>query len=166
VWSSSHLTPRWRRESRANRSLKPPNSLLAGKIQGISSIRGSVARQRWLKRASNQCLTDQFPTHPNREFFAALQGIKSDDQGNFRPDQGKRPLARVLPGVGGEGPLRYCRPGVLPVNPARRNASAIASPLARPGLLRPARVSPGRRRFADPVAAISARAVVGRASGV
>ena len=30
----------------------------------------------------------QFPTHPNREFFAALQGIKSSDQGNFRPDQG------------------------------------------------------------------------------
>src|SRR5690242_1602538 len=48
---------------------------------------GLGARQRWLKRASNQCVTDQFPTHPNREFFAALQGIKSDDQGNFRPDQ-------------------------------------------------------------------------------
>src|SRR6202030_3475006 len=28
------------------------------------------------------------PKHPNREFFAALQGIKSGDQGNFRPDQG------------------------------------------------------------------------------
>jgi hypothetical protein len=37
---------------------------------------------------SNQCLTGQFPKHPNREFFAALQGIKSGDQGNFRPDQG------------------------------------------------------------------------------
>jgi hypothetical protein len=32
--SSSHLTPRWRRQSRANPSLKP-NSLLAGKIPGI-----------------------------------------------------------------------------------------------------------------------------------
>src|SRR6266478_1937433 len=31
---------------------------------------------------------DQFPTHPNREFFAALQGIKSGDQGSFRRDQG------------------------------------------------------------------------------
>ena len=30
----------------------------------------------------------QFLTHPNREFFVALQGIKSSDQGNFRPDQG------------------------------------------------------------------------------
>src|SRR6516164_8789911 len=37
-------TLRWRGQSRANPSLKP-NSLLAGKIQGISSIRGSVARQ-------------------------------------------------------------------------------------------------------------------------
>src|SRR5258705_11539731 len=36
----------------------------------------------------NQSLTSQFPTHPNREFFAALQGIKSGDQGKFRPDQG------------------------------------------------------------------------------
>jgi pimeloyl-ACP methyl ester carboxylesterase len=64
-----------------------------------------------------------------------------------------------------EGPRRYCRPGVLSVNPARRNASAIASPLADPGLLEPARVSPGRRRFSDPAGAISARVVVGRASG-
>ena len=30
----------------------------------------------------------QFPKHPNRESFAALQGIKSGDQGNFRPNQG------------------------------------------------------------------------------
>ena len=30
----------------------------------------------------------QFPTHPNREFFAALQGIKWGDQGSFRRDQG------------------------------------------------------------------------------
>src|SRR5438128_3850936 len=48
------------------------------------------------KTPSNQCLTGQFPTHPNSEFFAALQGIKSGDQGNFRPDQGKRPSARVF----------------------------------------------------------------------
>src|ERR1700730_5902023 len=65
-----------------------PNSLLARKIQGISSIRASAARQGQPKTISNQCLTGQFPKHPNREFFAALQGIKSGDQGNFRPDQG------------------------------------------------------------------------------
>jgi len=51
------------------------NSLLAGKIQGISSIRASAAGRLWPKRPSDECLTDQFPTHPNREFFAALQGI-------------------------------------------------------------------------------------------
>ncbi|MGA7261124.1 MAG: hypothetical protein WBX30_09560, partial [Stellaceae bacterium] len=35
----------------------------------------SETHQRWLKTLFDQCLTDQFPTHPNREFFAALQGI-------------------------------------------------------------------------------------------
>ena len=61
---------------------------------GNSSIRSSVARQRGPKRPSTQCLTSQFPTHPNREFFEALQGIKSDDQGNFFAHQGirSRPL--------------------------------------------------------------------------
>jgi hypothetical protein len=39
---------------------------------------------------------------------------------------------------GHQGPLRYCRPRVLPVNPARRKASAIASPLEGPELLWPA----------------------------
>jgi len=89
----SHMTPRWRGQSRANSSLSQ-NSLLAGKIQGISSIRSLVARQRGPKRPSTQCLTSQFPTHPNREFFEALQGIKSGDQGNFFPHQGirSRPL--------------------------------------------------------------------------
>ena len=72
----------------SNSSRKMPNSLLAGNIQGISSIRASAARQGLPKTISNQYLTGQFPTHPNREFFAALQGIKSGDQGNFRRDQG------------------------------------------------------------------------------
>jgi hypothetical protein len=27
------------------------------------------------KRALNQSVMNQFPTHPNREFFAAVQGI-------------------------------------------------------------------------------------------
>jgi hypothetical protein len=65
-----------------------PNSLLAGKIQGISPIPGLRAPRRQRKSARNQFLTGQFPTHPNREFFAALQGIKSGDQGSFRRDQG------------------------------------------------------------------------------
>jgi hypothetical protein len=42
---------------------------------------------------------------------------------------------------------RYCRPGILPANPARRSASAIASPLAGAGLPAPERVSAARRRF-------------------
>src|SRR6202048_4570446 len=67
-----------------------PNSLLAGKIQGISSIRSLPAPLRPRKRARNQSLMGQFPTHPNREFLAALQGIKSGDQGSFRRDQGIR----------------------------------------------------------------------------
>jgi hypothetical protein len=64
-----------------------------------------------------------------------------------------------------EGPPCYCRPGVLPVKPARRNASAIASPLAGPELFRRARVSAGRKCLSGFVEPISARAVVGRASG-
>jgi len=76
-----------------------PNSLLAGNIQGISSIRASAARQGQPKTASNQYLTGQFPKHPNREFFAALQGIKSGDQGNFAPirESRCRPLFRQQP---------------------------------------------------------------------
>ena len=49
--------------------------------------------------ASIQRPTCQFPTHPNREFrefIAALQGNKSGDLGNSRPDQGNRkPLGHV-----------------------------------------------------------------------
>jgi hypothetical protein len=107
----------WRRgESAANSSRKMPNSLLAGNIQGISSIRASAARQGQPKTISNQYLTGQFPKHPNREFFAALQGIKSGDQGNFRPDQGiplstaisaaALPTNRIVP-----TDLEHCREG-------------------------------------------------------
>ena len=108
-----------------------------------------------------------------------LQGIKPAHQGSFSPDQGRRKGSnqsaedqRLDIAVGAQrggspagedhtsksphkGPLRYCRPGALGANPARRNASAIASPLVDPA---------GRSRFSDPVAAISGRAVVGRAS--
>jgi hypothetical protein len=54
------------------------NSLLAGKIQGISSIRASA----------RPFVISSVLYGPNREFFAALQGIKSGEQGNSRPDQG------------------------------------------------------------------------------
>src|SRR5690242_6665749 len=79
--------------------------------------------------ALNQSLMGQFPTHRNREFFAALQGIKSGDQGNFCPDQGKRPSARVLPVIGHEGPLRLSPPWSLTrqtCSPKRLGHSAAA----------------------------------------
>jgi hypothetical protein len=74
---------------------RPPPRLLRGARQGA---RGAGLRTRLClkipKRPSTQCLMSQFPTHPNREFFEALQGIKSGDQGNFFPHQGirSRPL--------------------------------------------------------------------------
>jgi hypothetical protein len=73
-------------------------------------------------------------------------------------------LAELMTG-GARRPARYSCLGVLPANPARRNASAIASPLAGPELLRPARVSAGRRRFSDPVGLDSVRAAVGLVRG-
>lgn len=72
---------------------------------------------------------------------------------------------RGSPALRTEDRCAYRRPGALPVNPARRNASAIASPLAGTESLGPARVSAGRRRLSDPTGATSARAMVGRASG-
>ena len=109
-----------------------------------------------------------------------LQGIKPAHQGSFSPDQGRRKGSnqsaedqRLDIAVGAQrggspageghtrsksprkGPLRYCRPGVLGANPARRNAAAIASPLVD---------AADRRRFSDPVAAISADVLAGRAS--
>src|ERR1700680_4972523 len=65
-----------------------PKSRLAVKIQGNSPIRSLAAPRKQRKRARNQFLTSKFPTHPNRVFFCRLQGIKSGDQGKFRPDQG------------------------------------------------------------------------------
>ena len=52
--------------------------------------------------------------------------------------------------------LRYCCPRGLSANPARRNASAIASPLLDSAV---------RRRFSDLVAAIPADSGAGRVSG-
>src|SRR4029077_18797457 len=68
-----------------------PNSLLAGKIQGISSILASVARILGRNSHNNQSLTRKFPTHRNRELIGLYQGIKSAYQGNFLPDQGRVP---------------------------------------------------------------------------
>ena len=82
------MTRRWRRQSGANSSLKGRNSLLAGKIQGNSSILLSEIRISDRKRDEDQRLTDEFPTQPNREIISPEQGIKSAHQGSPPPDQG------------------------------------------------------------------------------
>ena len=64
---------------------------ICARIPGISSIRSSVGISTAAKTASYQNLEDEFPTHLIREFFWALQGIRSDHQGTFRPDQGSLP---------------------------------------------------------------------------
>jgi hypothetical protein len=153
----------------------------------IGVLMGSVGGFRRKLRAVAAVIADP------GAIILGLAGIKSDHQ-EIPPGSGKLAVACCLvrisrsaclrktsirirkshrrlsfsprpPDAGPEGPLPYCRPGVFPFNPARRNASAIASPLAGTELLRPARVSAGRRRFSDSIGAISARAVVGRASG-
>jgi hypothetical protein len=91
-----------------------PNSLLAGKIQGISPIRASAEPRTQRKRARNQFLTGQFPTHPNREFFCGLQGIKSGDQGKFRSDQGIPLSSTIWAFVPADNPIVPDRSRTLP----------------------------------------------------
>ena len=67
------------------------NSLLAGKIQGISSTLASVARICRQNGDYNQSFTSKFPARRNRELIGPYQGIKSVYQGNFLPDQGREP---------------------------------------------------------------------------
>jgi hypothetical protein len=114
-----------------------PKFPLAGKIQGISSIPGSAAPQRQRKREPHQFLTGQFPTHPNREFFAALQGIQIGDQRNFRPHQG----IQLSSGILGVLPLP-----TNPIDPTDLELEAgfvpVKPPRARPQIARRA----GRRK--------------------
>jgi hypothetical protein len=117
------------------------------------------------KKASTQRVTGQFPTHPTGSFLLGrkLNRMIRKFFGCIREEVlGWRFAA--APKIT-KGPLRYCRPGIVSVNPARRNALAIASPLANPGLLDPAQLSPDRRRVYDSVGSISVLAVVRRASG-
>ena len=67
-----------------------PNSLLAGKIQGILLVQASECDKRLRIRQQYHRVKRKFPTHRNREIISALQGIKSVHQGSFRPDQGFR----------------------------------------------------------------------------
>src|ERR1700694_563211 len=52
-----------------------PNSLRAGKIQGISSIHGLVARIYRQNGMSGQALTVKFPVRMNREFFETIREL-------------------------------------------------------------------------------------------
>jgi hypothetical protein len=69
--------------------------LLAGKIQGISSIFAQSPSMQRQNSMLVQAFIGRFPVRTNREFFEAYQGIKSAYQGNYRLDQGTVPLARV-----------------------------------------------------------------------
>jgi len=73
--------PCWQRICREFHSIR-----LLGGTSGAQNV-------NWSNR-----LRGQFPTHPNRELFAALQGIQSGYQGTLRRDQGI-PLVRY-----------FCRP--------------------------------------------------------
>ena len=48
-------------------------SLVGVRFAEDSTLEEAVSSEP--KRAINQSVMSQFPTHPNREFFAALQGI-------------------------------------------------------------------------------------------
>jgi phytoene dehydrogenase-like protein len=114
-------------------------------------------------------VADRFDLRRDIEFNTRVKEAAFDSRTNtwtVKTDKGSAATATCGPKSSHKGRLRYGRrPGVLRANPARRNASAIASPLMAPGLPRPGRISAVRRRFSDPVAAISADVVAGRASG-
>src|SRR6516162_8630565 len=69
--------------------LKTRNSLLAGKIQGNSSILASDIQFSIESTSRIRDLQSKFPAKWNREIIVPEQGIKSADQGSFSPDQGR-----------------------------------------------------------------------------
>jgi hypothetical protein len=76
------LTHRWRRQSRANPSLKK---------KGINREFCSTAPRRGIRGKIGrrfQAVGEKFPTAQNREFIQPEQGIKSSHQGIEQPHQG------------------------------------------------------------------------------
>jgi len=108
---------------------------------------------------SKQCLTGQFPTHPNREFFAALQGIKSGDQGNFHRDQGMPLSSDICPDDKSQAPtisiLAETAKKAPPVEPLGLAISAC-----------PARLSHGQRPASSSRSASATRDSSTRTIGV
>jgi len=74
----------------------------------------------------DQHFRGQFPTPPSREFFGALQGIKSGDQGNFRPDQ-------RIPGIGDSCRDSWRRPVSDQVIQIARQPPIVPADFKRPG---------------------------------
>ena len=51
-------------------------------------------------RHSDQGFTGEFPTHPNREIFGGLQGIRTGDQGNYPPVSRNSDFGTILDDIG------------------------------------------------------------------
>jgi hypothetical protein len=102
----------------ARRGLRGVKLVVSDAHEGLKAAVAKVLRTAWKEE-------NFLP--PHRESNWAIREISS------RIRERRRRLAS-RPGVRHESPLRYCRFEGLPVNPARRNASAIASPLPPPEL--------------------------------
>jgi hypothetical protein len=74
-----------------NRRLLPVNPVgpICARIPGIHSIGARLPHITAENSEIGQGFMSEFPTHPNREFPVALQGIESGDHGIFWPDQGR-----------------------------------------------------------------------------
>ena len=74
-----------------------PISLLPGKIQGISSIHGLVARIYRQNGMSDQAVRGKFPVRANREFFEAIRELNRRIS-EIPARSGKEPFARAFDG--------------------------------------------------------------------
>src|SRR5712671_3556373 len=84
----------------------PPNFPASRENAGNFIGSGLGGASAAVKRGTKSESYGPIPYASEQGIFCGLSGNKSADQGNFRPDQGKGPLARVL---GGES--RAKRPG-------------------------------------------------------
>ena len=119
---------------------------------------GLISVRNWAPElASLRCLTRQFFTHTNKEFFALHGRVRNFPAGSgkalrltFCPNRARRTAALI----GALGSYRSALLAETP-RPSRRRwrARDCFGPHA------------GRRRLSDPDGAIAVRAVVGRASG-
>jgi hypothetical protein len=83
-------TLRWRRQSRANPSLKP-NSLVTGKNTGNLS---RITTRALSSSSDIKDLADEFPSEQAGKFTERLQPIYTPHQGSFSADHGKSSAAQ------------------------------------------------------------------------